>query len=114
MKLDKNAVAALALPDGKSDAIFFDEGLPGFGVPIREGGKKVWIIQYRVGHKQRRESLGDVRKVKADAARKEAERRFAGVLLGSDPAAAKAAANVKNKRTRGAAVGQYLTFKADT
>jgi hypothetical protein len=43
-------------------------------------------VQYRVGAQQRRESLGDVRKVKLDDARKIARHRFAQAELGIDPA----------------------------
>jgi integrase len=113
MELTKDTVAALTLPEGKSDAIFFDDDLPGFGVRLRAGGKAVWIIQYRVGVQQRRETLGDIRKVDLKAAREEARKRFAKVTLGSDPAAEKEEAAIKARRTLGAIVEQYLTFKAD-
>ena len=49
MRFTSPSVAKLALPPGKSDHIVFDDGLPGFGVRLRAGGKKVWIAQYRVG-----------------------------------------------------------------
>jgi integrase len=113
MKLTKAAIAGLKMPAGKSDVIFFDDDLPGFGVRLRAGGKAVWVMQYRVGVQQRRETLGDIRKVDLEKARKEAKARFAVVTLGSDPAADKAQAKVKDKRTLGAVVEQYLTFKAD-
>jgi integrase len=113
MKLNEDTIADLTLPEGKSDVIFFDDDMPGFGVRLRAGGKAVWIIQYRVGVQQRRETLGDIRKIDLKAARKAAKARFAAVTLGSDPAADKAAAKVKSKRTLGAVIEQYLTFKAD-
>jgi integrase len=113
MKLTKETVARLKLEDGKSDVIFFDDDLPGFGVRLRAGGKAVWVMQYRVGVQQRRETLGDIRKVDLEKARKEAKARFAAVTLGSDPAADKAQAKVKAKRTLGAIVDEYLAFKAD-
>src|SRR5260221_9169874 len=113
MELTKDTVAALTLPEGKSDAIFFDDDMPGFGVRLRAGGKAVWIMQYRVGVQQRRETLGDIRKVDLEKARKEAKARFAAVTLGSDPAADKAQAKIKAKRTLGAIAEQYLAFKAD-
>ena len=113
MKLTKDTVARLALPEGKLDQIWFDNDLPGFGVRLRAGGKAVWVMQYRVGVQQRRETLGDIRKVDLEKARKEAKARFAAVTLGSDPAAEKAAAKVKSKRTLGAVIEEYLAFKAD-
>src|SRR6187402_1354245 len=90
MQFNREALATLTLPPGKSDHIEWDDSLPGFGVRLR-GERKGWIVQYRVGRQQRRESLGDVRKVSLDAARKIARLRFAQVELGSDPAAERAA-----------------------
>ena len=49
MKLTQKTVAALALLDGKSEAIFFDDDLPGFGVRIRVGGARTWVFQYKLG-----------------------------------------------------------------
>ena len=63
MKLTASCVAALMLPEGKTDHIEWDESLPGFGVRLR-GNSKHYIIQYRVGSQQRRESLGDIRKIR--------------------------------------------------
>jgi integrase len=104
MNLTKDAIATLVAPTGKGDHIEWDDDLPGFGVRLR-GGTKRWVVQYRVGSQQRRESLGDVRKVGLEAARKIARQRFAQVELGIDPAAERAKA-----RTEAAAV--VLTLKA--
>ena len=58
MKFTRDSIAALSLPPGKDDMVVFDDSLPGFGVRLR-GKSKRWMIQYRFGAKQRRESLGD-------------------------------------------------------
>ena len=51
MKLTARTVAALRLPPGKTDVIFFDEAMPGFGYRLRvaAGGKisGSWVAQYR-------------------------------------------------------------------
>ena len=39
MKLTKNEVDKLRLPDGRADHIFWDDGLPGFGVRCRGPNK---------------------------------------------------------------------------
>ena len=58
MKLTDACVAKLVLPAGKSDHIEWDSSLPGFGVRLRRGSKRVSaIIQYRIGTQQRREAL---------------------------------------------------------
>jgi integrase len=108
MKLNKETVAGLKLPAGKSDAIFFDEDLAGFGVRLRAGGKRTWIAQYRIGTKQRRLTLGAVAKLDADKARAEAKNRLAQVTLGSDPQQAKHEARARAAETFGSVVGLYL------
>jgi integrase len=102
MKLTKASVAALVLPLDKNELFVWDDALPGFGVRLR-GDAVRWVVQYRVGAQQRRESLGDVRKVELDAARKIARQRFAQAELGTDPAAEKA-------KARAMAIATKLTF----
>ena len=111
MKFTKEALAALTLPSGKTDHIEWDDELPGFGVRLRGRGKR-WVVQYRIGTQQRRESLGDVRKVKLDDARKIARQRFAQVELGSDPAAERAAAAAR--LTLGETAARNLDVKRET
>ena len=74
------------------------------------GGSKRWDCQYRVNGKQRRESLGDVRKVSLEDARKIARQRFAQVELGTDPAAERAQARAQ-ALTLGVVIGRYLEAK---
>jgi integrase len=114
MKLDKATVAALKLPPGRGELFVWDDDLPGFGVRLRGAGVR-WIVQYRVGAQQRRESLGDVRKVTLHAARKIARQRFAQAELGTDPAAEKARARVAaaaTKLTLEKVAESYLAVKA--
>ena len=120
VKLTNETLAALALPAGKTDHIEFDGDLPGFGVRLRRGRdgsvKRSWLVQYRLGVQQRRESLGDVRKVKLEDARKIARQRFAQVELGTDPAAERAKARADaaaSKLTLGVVADLYLAAKKD-
>jgi integrase len=116
VKLTSSSVAALTLPEGKTDHVAWDESLPGFGVRLR-GNSKHFIIQYRIGRQQRRESLGDIRKITLEQARTIARQRFAQVELGTDPAAdrAKAAAAASAQAlTLDVAVARYLDSKRDT
>ena len=113
MKFTRDSVAKLAMPEGKGDAIFFDESLPGFGVRLR-GDSKRWMVQYRVGPQQRRESLGDVRKVTLVDARRIARNRFAQVELGTDPGADRAKAKAQDaaaKLTLAIAADRYIAAK---
>ena len=115
MKLTTDSVAGLRRPAGKQDHIEWDDSLPGFGVRSR-GDTKRWIVQYRVGPQQRRESLGDIRKVKLEDARRIARQRFAQAELGVDPAAEKAkarAAATAAKLTVASVAARYLAAKED-
>jgi integrase len=111
MKLTKDTVTALTLPPGKSDHFEWCEAMPGFGVRLR-GSAKRWVVQYRIGAQQRRESLGDVRKVTLEDARKIARQRFAQVELGVDPAAERAQARA-TALTLAVVSNRYLEAKKD-
>jgi integrase len=111
MKLTTTAVAALALPPGKADHIEWDDEIPGFGVRLR-GAAKRWVVQWRHGTQQRRESLGDVRKVKLEDARRIARQRFAQIELGTDPVAERKAAAAA-ALTLASVMERYLEAKRD-
>ncbi|WP_294532951.1 site-specific integrase [uncultured Rhodoblastus sp.] len=112
MKLIQKTFRFITLPDGVADKIFFDDALAGFGLRIREGGKRTWIAQYRVGAAQRRVTLGTVETLDADAARKAAKEVLAKVHLGHDPQADKIEARKPKPKelTVGDAVETYLQF----
>ena len=92
-------VAALVPDPAKADEVVWAKGMAGFGVRLR-GGRKSWIIQYRIHGRQRRKSLGDVHKVELDAARRIAKQRFAKIELGQDPAAERARAKAAAAATK--------------
>jgi integrase len=113
VKFTKDTVATLAAPPGKSDHIEWDSDLPSFGLRLRRSHRS-WVCQYRVGGQQRRESLGDIRKVGLDAARAIARKRFAQVELGIDPKAMKGKTDADAaamKLTLAVAAERYLEFK---
>jgi Arm DNA-binding domain len=85
VQLDNKTVASLALLDGKADAIFFDNELPGFGLRLRAGGHRTWIAQYRAHGRTRRLTIGAVEKLTLVEARKAARKILAKVELGEDP-----------------------------
>lgn len=114
MKLDSKNVTTLKLEPGRSEQFVWDDDMPGFGVRLR-GDSARYVVQYRVHSQQRRESLGDVRKVKLKDAREIAQKRFAQVELGTDPAKlAKEArdAAAGDKKTLAKIVERYVAMKA--
>lgn len=112
MKLTAENAAKLKLPPGKTDAIFWDDDLPRFGVRVRSSGKRTWVIQYHASpttHK--RMVLGAVGTVKASAAREKAKAFLAAVSLGQDPQAAKIEDRDRAAITMGSVVPTYLAAR---
>ena len=100
MKLDRSTVASLTLPPGRDELFVWDDDLPGFGVRLR-GNTTRYVVQYRVHGQQRRESLGDTRKIILEAARKIARQRFGQVAGGRDPAAGVREDGTQRRRSAG-------------
>jgi hypothetical protein len=111
MKLDNATVAKLTLPQGRSELIVFDERLKGFGVRLRAGGQRTWIVQYRVGKKQRRKTIGPVNMIMAARAYAVAERDLAGARLGEDPQAKKKQDRARADMTLISFAARFLQYK---
>src|SRR6516162_3690237 len=115
MKFTQAEVHRFKIKAGKSEHIEFDESMPGFGLRIRAGDKaehRTFIAQYKIGAKHRRITLGDVRKVTLENARKEARRIFGKVANGHDPANEKAERRSAASHTLDATMARYLEAKA--
>jgi integrase len=114
MKLDAKADAALKL-GGKTDAIFFDDSMPGFGYRLRlgSGGKvmRSWVVQYRRAGATRRILLGSAEVIGAEAARVAAKKVLAKVALGEDPQAERIDRRGKDKLSLRTMVEEYLATK---
>ena len=110
MRLTDKTAPTLALPAGKSEVIYFDDRLAGFGLRLRANGSKRWIFQYRAGHHQRRLTLGALGVMTAVKARATAEDLDAKVHLGADPAREKAAARLYVGRTFISTANDYLAY----
>jgi integrase len=108
MKLTETKLSGLKLDAGQTDKIVFDDEIPGFGVRIREGGSRKYVLHYRIGGSQRRLTIGPVGVLKLDEARQRARKALVDVGDGKDPAAVKAEAKVDAKRSFKATVDDYL------
>jgi integrase len=111
MKLTQKSIAAVAIPDGKSEAIFFDDELPGFGLRIRAGGARVWIYQFKIGSQHRRMTMGSLAALSPVRAREIAGELHAQVRLGRDPSAEKAEGRARAAETMGALLQNYLAYQ---
>lgn len=115
MKINAKSVAALDLPTGKSDAIYFDDELAGFGYRLRLGaGGKVrrsWIAQYRHAGATRRVLLGAGEVLTAEMAKAAAKKILAKVALGEDPQAVKTDRRGRDKLSLKSVIDEYLLAK---
>ena len=112
LSLTKVAVKSMKLPPGKNDVVYWDNSLVGFGLRIRAGGKRTWMVQFRdAGGATRKVTIGSVDTIDADLARTEAKKLLGGVMLGNDPTKAKKEARAGTKL--GDLVEQYLAYAAD-
>ena len=73
MKLTTTAAKALVLPPGTKDKTFWDDELGGFGLRLREGGSRNWVVQYDLGGKSRRVTLGSTALLEVGVARTKAK-----------------------------------------
>lgn len=90
-QLTKRAVDALK-PDVRRDVFAWDRDLRRFGVKVTPGGVKVYVVQYRIGRRVRRYTIGrHGAPWTPETARQEALRLLGLVAAGLDPMAAKTA-----------------------
>ncbi|MDK2756434.1 MAG: integrase arm-type DNA-binding domain-containing protein [Blastomonas fulva] len=90
-KITKRAVDAMLnkAQGSRADAFLWDTDVKGFGVKMTPAGKRVYILQYRLGGagtKTRRYTIGTHGTWTPDAAEKEAKRLLMLVAQGKDPA----------------------------
>ena len=110
MRLTTKNVRELPLPETKSDHVYWDDAITGFGLRIRASGARVLIFQYGRAP-TRRMSLGTVGAVSLEEVRKTAQTLHHRVKLGEDPAGERAEAKAKPAETFGAILRTYLEWK---
>jgi integrase len=108
MRLTPAAVRALTLPPATRERIYFDDDVAGFGVRVRAGGSKRYVVQYAIGGRTRRVVLGPVSALDLSAARSAAKDLLARVRLGADPAGEKAAGRAAAAETFGKILPAFL------
>lgn len=72
-------------PPSKSNRITYDQIVKGFGVRITAAGARSFVLNYRVGGRERRITIGAYPDWSVVAAREEAKRLKRGVNVGHDP-----------------------------
>jgi integrase len=85
--MTKSAIDELDVAE--KDTVYWDQGLPGFGVKVTPRGRKVFIVMYRLGgagSRLRKYTIGPYGRVTLPMARAQAQKIFAARLDGRDPA----------------------------
>jgi integrase len=111
MKLTVKTTGALRLAPGERDKIWFDDDIAGWGLRVRDGGKRVWIFQYAIGGRTRRLTFGTYPAMSVTTAREQAEQLHAQTKLGRDPAQEKADAKTRAGETFGDCLSFYLRHR---
>lgn len=94
IKLTKSAIDTL--PVSKVDLVYWDVGLPGFGVKVTPKGRKVFVVMYRAaGGRLRKYTIGPYGRVTLHQAKFAAQKIFTAKMEGRDPAAEKREARRK-------------------
>jgi integrase len=106
MKLTQSSIAKLT--SSKADEIFFDDDLPRFGVRLREGGSRKYVVQYRQGGIARRHTIGPVATLTLEEARQRARKVLVAVDDGRNPGAEKETARAASRLLFAAVADDFL------
>lgn len=106
MKLTAALVRDLPSPVNKTQELYFDAALSGFGVRVT-AGSKVYFCQSRVKGRTRRVTIGRADLLTLDEARKHARVTLGTMATGTDPNAVKAEERARSI-TQGEAVKVFL------
>jgi integrase len=104
----RDEVAALTLPEGKSEHLVPYGMVPGLALRLRAGGSRAWIFSYRIGRRQRRLTLGSATVLSVQEARRQAIQLYAKAKLGIDPAQQKEQAKAEAADTIKSKLPLYL------
>ena len=117
MKLTARTTASAALPEGKTDHIYWDTDLTGFGLRVRLGSdrvRKTFIAQYRAHGRTRRVLIGSAEKLGAEQARAAAKKVLGRAAIGEDPQAERRAQRQREVYTLRSVAEDFLAAKRST
>ena len=86
-RLNDRRIAALPVPTvGERQRDHWDETMRGFGVRVSYGGRRAFVVRYRVAGRLRRLTLGPYPDLSLADARRKARQVLGEVAHGEDPA----------------------------
>ncbi len=85
-RVDLTARLARQSKPGPKDTLLFDRSLPGFGLRMHPSGRKVWIVQTRIGGRSRRIVIARHGESALAQARRRARDLLARIRAGGNPA----------------------------
>ncbi len=85
LRLTRNALDRQALPVGDEAVYYFDDALPGFGVRVSPKGRKVFVVQGRVGTEKVRKTIGPYPAISPEDARRRAASILSAMAEGIAP-----------------------------
>jgi len=113
MKLTATNVRTLTVPPGRTEAVFFDDDVKGFGVRVKRSGSRSYVMTWKVKglgdkHEHRRVTIGSITDIDFGKAKEKAKTIKARVRLGDDPATEIQTAKLDAAHTFEATVAQFL------
>jgi integrase len=116
MKLTAANVRTLAVPEGRSEKVFFDEDVKGFGLRVKPSGARSYVMCWKVKalggkNEHRRVTIGTITDIDFGKAKEKAKTIKARVRLGEDPATEIQTAKLDAAQTFEATVGQFLDME---
>jgi integrase len=95
-------------PPSSGQLEIFDSTLPGFGIRVSKGGRKAWVLLYRVHGHKRRLTLGSYPALSLSDARAAARKAMQAVQRGDDPALEKKHKKATQPATFGELATEYI------
>jgi integrase len=108
MKLTATNVRTLSVPRGRSEAVFFDDDVKGFGVRVKPSGARSYVMCWKVDGAHRRVTIGSVSDTDFGKAKNRAKDIKADVRRGEDPAAEIKTAKLETSHSFAALVPKFL------
>ncbi|MGB6350482.1 MAG: Arm DNA-binding domain-containing protein, partial [Pseudolabrys sp.] len=113
MKLTAANVRTLTVPPGRTEAVFFDDDVRGFGLRVKPSGSRSYVMCWKVkglGNKSehRRVTIGSLSDIDFGKAKNRAKDIKADIRRGADPATEIKTAKLDAAHTFEATAAQFL------